>query len=187
MTVSRIMPLCERRNMRVIQKALTFDDVLLVPAHSPVLPREVSLTTRLTRTIQLNIPLVSAAMDTVTEARLAIAHRAGGRHRHRPQEHAAAGAGRRSGEGQALRSGVVQGPDHHPARHDRARGDRAHAQHRISGLPVRRRRAAWSASSPTATCASRPTSTSRCKNIMTPREQLVTVQRGRDASRRPRR
>jgi len=59
--------------MRVIQKALTFDDVLLVPAHSDVLPRDVSLATKLTRNIQLNIPLVSAAMDTVTEARLAIA------------------------------------------------------------------------------------------------------------------
>ncbi len=59
--------------MRVIQKALTFDDVLLVPAHSVVLPRDVSLATKLTRKIKLNIPLVSAAMDTVTEARLAIA------------------------------------------------------------------------------------------------------------------
>ncbi|OPZ02794.1 MAG: Inosine-5'-monophosphate dehydrogenase [Alphaproteobacteria bacterium ADurb.BinA305] len=59
--------------MRVIQKALTFDDVLLVPAHSTVLPRDVSLGTRLARSIPLNIPLVSAAMDTVTEARLAIA------------------------------------------------------------------------------------------------------------------
>ncbi len=59
--------------MRVIQKALTFDDVLLVPAHSTVLPRDVSLRTQLTRQIQINIPLVSAAMDTVTEARLAIA------------------------------------------------------------------------------------------------------------------
>jgi IMP dehydrogenase len=59
--------------MRVIQKALTFDDVLLVPAHSRVLPREVSLKTRLTRKLELNLPLVSAAMDTVTEARLAIA------------------------------------------------------------------------------------------------------------------
>ncbi len=59
--------------MRVIQKALTFDDVLLVPAHSTVLPRDVSLRTRLTRRIRLNIPLVSAAMDTVTESRLAIA------------------------------------------------------------------------------------------------------------------
>ena len=59
--------------MRVIQKALTFDDVLLVPAHSSVLPRDVNLQTKLTRNITLNIPLVSAAMDTVTEARLAIA------------------------------------------------------------------------------------------------------------------
>jgi IMP dehydrogenase len=59
--------------MRLIQKALTFDDVLLVPAHSTVLPRDVQLQTRLTRNIQLNIPLLSAAMDTVTESRLAIA------------------------------------------------------------------------------------------------------------------
>lgn len=59
--------------MRVIQMALTFDDVLLLPAHSRVLPRDVSLRTRLTRSLELNIPLVSAAMDTVTEARLAIA------------------------------------------------------------------------------------------------------------------
>ncbi|HET7765552.1 MAG TPA: IMP dehydrogenase [Burkholderiales bacterium] len=59
--------------MRLVQKALTFDDVLLVPAHSRVLPREVSLKTKLTKRIQLNIPLVSAAMDTVTESRLAIA------------------------------------------------------------------------------------------------------------------
>ena len=59
--------------MRLLQNALTFDDVLLVPAHSNVLPREVSLATQLTRTIRLNIPVVSAAMDTVTEAPLAIA------------------------------------------------------------------------------------------------------------------
>ncbi|CAG7857483.1 IMP dehydrogenase [biofilm metagenome] len=59
--------------MQIIQEALTFDDVLLVPAHSTVLPREVTIKTRLTRSISLNIPLISAAMDTVTEARLAIA------------------------------------------------------------------------------------------------------------------
>jgi IMP dehydrogenase len=59
--------------MRIIQEALTFDDVLLVPAHSTVLPKDVDLQTRLTRDITLNIPLVSAAMDTVTETRLAIA------------------------------------------------------------------------------------------------------------------
>lgn len=59
--------------MRIIEKAYTFDDVLLVPAHSAVLPRDVLLNTALTRNIQLNLPVLSAAMDTVTEARLAIA------------------------------------------------------------------------------------------------------------------
>jgi len=58
--------------MRIIEKAYTFDDVLLVPAHSQVLPRDVSLSTPLTRNITLKLPLLSAAMDTVTEARLAI-------------------------------------------------------------------------------------------------------------------
>ena len=59
--------------MRLLGKALTFDDVLLVPAYSNVLPKDTSLATRFSRRIQLNLPLVSAAMDTVTESRLAIA------------------------------------------------------------------------------------------------------------------
>ena len=59
--------------MQLIGEALTFDDVSLVPAYSQVLPGDVNLTTRLTREIDLNAPLISAAMDTVTEARLAIA------------------------------------------------------------------------------------------------------------------
>jgi len=59
--------------MRIVQDALTFDDVLLVPGHSSVLPKDVELKTPLTRVIALNIPLLSAAMDTVTEARMAIA------------------------------------------------------------------------------------------------------------------
>ena len=59
--------------MRLLGKALTFDDVLLVPAHSAVLPRDVSLGTSLTRSIRLKLPLLSAAMDTVTESPLAIA------------------------------------------------------------------------------------------------------------------
>ena len=59
--------------LRILAEALTYDDVSLVPAHSTVLPKDVSLETRLTRGLRLKIPLVSAAMDTVTEARLAIA------------------------------------------------------------------------------------------------------------------
>ncbi|MDE2254468.1 MAG: IMP dehydrogenase [Betaproteobacteria bacterium] len=59
--------------MRLLGKALTFDDVLLVPAYSQVLPKDTSLSTRVTRRVSLNIPLISAAMDTVTESRLAIA------------------------------------------------------------------------------------------------------------------
>ena len=58
--------------MKILQKALTFEDILLVPAYSEVLPKEVSLQTKLTKNIPLNIPLVSAAMDTVTEYRAAI-------------------------------------------------------------------------------------------------------------------
>jgi IMP dehydrogenase len=59
--------------LRIIQEALTFDDVLLVPSHSTVLPHTAKLNTQLTRGVSLNIPMVSAAMDTVSEARLAIA------------------------------------------------------------------------------------------------------------------
>jgi len=59
--------------MNVLKKALTFDDILLVPAHSTILPKEVDLKTQLTKKITLNTPIISAAMDTVTEARLAIA------------------------------------------------------------------------------------------------------------------
>jgi IMP dehydrogenase len=58
--------------MRILEEALTFDDVLLVPAYSEILPRDVDLSTQLTRSIRLNVPMLSAAMDTVTEARLAI-------------------------------------------------------------------------------------------------------------------
>ena len=58
---------------KIIAEALTFDDVLLVPASSDILPGEVEINTRCTSTIQINIPIMSAAMDTVTEAELAIA------------------------------------------------------------------------------------------------------------------
>ena len=59
--------------LRIAEDALTFDDVLLVPGYSNIIPANVSLKTRITRNIELNMPLLSAAMDTVTEASLAIA------------------------------------------------------------------------------------------------------------------
>ena len=59
--------------LRIQAEALTYDDVSLVPAHSTVLPKDVSLSTRFTRDLRINLPIVSAAMDTVTEARLAVA------------------------------------------------------------------------------------------------------------------
>ncbi len=121
--------------MRLSQKALTFDDVLLVPAFSAILPRDTDLTTRLTRSITLNIPLVSAAMDTVTEARLAIAMAQEGGigivHKNMPPKQQA----RRGRARQALRIRRAARSDHDPAVDDGARGHRADAAARHLGLP----------------------------------------------------
>jgi IMP dehydrogenase len=122
--------------MRLLQTALTFDDVLLVPAHSTVLPREVSLATQLTKQIRLNIPLLSAAMDTVTEARLAIAlAQVGGMgiiHKNMSIEMQAS----RVSRVKRFESGVVIDPvTIHP--HMTVRDVIALTrQHKISGLPV---------------------------------------------------
>ncbi len=103
--------------MRLLGKALTFDDVLLVPAFSQVLPKDTSLATRLSRNITLNLPLVSAAMDTVTEARLAIAIAQEGGigivHKNlTAQEQAAQVAKVKRYESGVLRDPVVITPDH---------------------------------------------------------------------------
>ena len=100
--------------MRIVQEALTFDDVLLVPAYSEVLPREVDLSTRLTRGIRLNLPLVSAAMDTVTEARLAITIAQEGGIGIIHKNMSAAGSGARGWPRQEARERRHQGPDHDP-------------------------------------------------------------------------
>ena len=122
--------------MRLIQRALTFDDVSLIPAHSTVLPRDVNLTTSLTRSITVNIPLVSAAMDTVTEARLAIALAQEGGigivHKNMsPRAQAAEVA-----KVKRFESGVVKDPI--TVRPDMAVRDVLNLtrQHKISGLPV---------------------------------------------------
>ena len=165
--------------MRLLGKALTFDDVLLVPAFSQVLParhrpsRPVSPATS-----RLNLPLVSAAMDTVTEARLAIAIAQEGGigivHKNlTPKQQAAEVARVKRYESGVLRDPITITPDAHGAP-----GDRAVAPARHLRLPGGRRQARWSASSPTATCASRPGSTSPVREIMTPRERLITVSEG---------
>jgi len=122
--------------MRVLQKALTFDDILLVPAHSTVLPRDVRLATRLTKNISLNIPVVSAAMDTVTEARLAIALAQEGGigivHKNMPPSDQAA----QVSKVKRFESGVVKDPitiSPDMMVHDVLKLMRSH---RISGLPV---------------------------------------------------
>ncbi len=122
--------------MRVVQKALTFDDVLLLPAHSSVVPRDVSLQTRLTRRITLNIPLLSAAMDTVTEARLAIAiAQEGGLgvvHKNMsPKAQAAEVA-----KVKRFESGVVKDPITVPPTMSVREVLSLTQQHKISGLPV---------------------------------------------------
>ena len=103
--------------MRLIGNALTFDDVLLVPAFSQVLPKDANLSTQLTRNIRLNLPLLSAAMDTVTEARLAIAMaQEGGMgivHKNlTAQEQAAQVAKVKRHESGVLRDPVVITPEH---------------------------------------------------------------------------
>jgi len=122
--------------MRVVRKALTFDDVLLVPAHSTVVPRDVSLVTRLTRQIALNVPLLSAAMDTVTDARLAIAiAQEGGLgviHKNMTPARQAAEVAKVK----RFESGVVKDPISIPPSMSVREVLALTRKHRISGLPV---------------------------------------------------
>ena len=163
--------------MRLIQKALTFDDVLLVPAHSAVLPRNVDLTTHFTRAIKLKIPLVSAAMDTVTEARLAIAIAQEGGigiiHKNMSIKDQAAHVAKVK----RFESGIVTDPITIPPNMTVRGVLELIQQHRISGLPVvdgakvvgivtnRDLRFETNLDQP-------------IKNIMTPKKRLVTVKEG---------
>ncbi len=160
-----------------MQRALTFDDVSLLPAHSIVLPREVSLATQFTRKLRLNVPVVSAAMDTVTEARLAIALAQGGGigilHKNMPPRDQAI----QVTKVKRFESGVVKDPITIPP--DMTVGEvmALTRQHRISGLPVvegsrvvgivtnRDLRFETNLDQPV-------------RNIMTPRDRLVTVREG---------
>ena len=163
--------------MRLVKKALTFDDVLLVPAFSDVLPRETSLKTRLTRHIGLNIPLLSAAMDTVTEARLAIAMAQEGGigivHKNlSPQRQAAEVAKVKRYESGVLSDPITITPDM------RVRDVIALSrQHKISGLPVvEGRKVVGIVTNRDLRFETRLDEPVR--TIMTPREKLVTVREG---------
>ena len=160
--------------MRLLEQALTFDDILLVPAHSTVLPKEVSLTTQLTQNITLNIPLLSAAMDTVTESELAIAMAEEGGigiiHKNMNPQHQA----EHVLKVKRFESGVVSNPIVIDPNMSVQEVINLTKKHKISGLPViennkvvgivtnRDLRFEENLNQPV-------------KNVMTPRERLVTV------------
>ena len=163
--------------MQIIDEALTFDDVLLIPAHSRVLPRQVSLETRLTRRVSLNIPIISSAMDTVTEARLAIALAAQGGmgiiHKNMSPEQQA----REVLQVKKYEAGVIRDPV--TASPDTSIGEvlQVTRAHNISGVPV------VDGSDLVGIVTSRDLRFETryddpVANIMTPKDRLVTVQEG---------
>ncbi len=163
--------------MRLLGKALTFDDVLLVPAFSQVLPRDTSLATQLSRNIRLNLPLVSAAMDTVTEARLAIALAQEGGigivHKNLSAERQAAEVARvKRYESGVLRDPITVTPDT-PVRQVMELS----RQHGVSGFPVLQgTRVVGIVTNRDLRFETRLDAPVR--EIMTPRERLITVSDG---------
>ncbi|MFT7131183.1 MAG: IMP dehydrogenase, partial [Gammaproteobacteria bacterium] len=165
--------------LRIVEQALTFDDVLLLPGYSEVTAKDVSLKTQLTRGIQLNIPLVSAAMDTVTESRLAIAiaqeggigiiHKSMSIEQQAHQVHAV----------KKHESGVVKDPITIEASEPISRLFEIRTEHNISGVPVLENGnlvgIVTSRDMRFETHMDRPVS-----SIMTPKEKLVTVKEGAD-------
>jgi IMP dehydrogenase len=169
--------LCLEGTMRLAKKALTFDDVLLVPAFSEVLPRDTSLATRLTRRIGLNIPLVSAAMDTVTESRLAIAIAQEGGigivHKNLPP----ADQAREVARVKRFEAGIVRDPITITPEMTVRDVKAITQQHRISGLPVvRGRQVVGIVTNRDLRFETRLDA--QVGSIMTPRERLVTVKEG---------
>ena len=164
--------------MRLIQRALTFDDVSLVPAHSTVLPGDVSLVSALTRTITLNLPIVSAAMDTVTEGRLAIALAQEGGigivHKNMPAKLQAAEVAKVK----RFESGVVKDPI--TVRPEMTVRDVLNLtrQHKISGLPVIDEAGRVAGIVTNRDLRFETNLDQPIRNIMTPRDRLVTVREG---------
>ncbi|MFZ9679053.1 MAG: IMP dehydrogenase, partial [Quisquiliibacterium sp.] len=163
--------------MRLLKKALTFDDVLLVPAFSEILPRDTTLKTRLSRRIGMNIPLVSAAMDTVTEAPLAIAIAQEGGvgivHKNVPVARQAAEVAKVK----RYESGVLSDPITIPPDMKVREVIELTRLHRISGLPVLENgKVAGIVTNRDLRFETRLDAPVR--EIMTPRERLITVREG---------
>jgi IMP dehydrogenase len=165
--------------MRLLQKALTFDDVLLVPAYSDILPKDTSLKTRLTRNISLSIPLVSAAMDTVTEARLAIAMAQEGGIGIVHKNLTATEQAREVAKVKRFESGVVRDPITIPPDMKIRDVIALSQQHGISGFPVvEGRKVVGIITNRDLRFEEELNAEARAK--MTPREKLVTVRDGAD-------
>src|SRR3954463_12298729 len=164
--------------MRVIQKALTFDDVLLLPAHSRILPRDASLKSRLTRKLELNIPLVSAAMDTVTEARLAIAIAQEGGigivHKNLGIREQAAEVAKVK----RFESGVLRDPMTIPPEMTVRQVMELQRAHRISGFPVVKNGGKGVGIVTNRDLRFETELDQPVKNIMTPQKKLITVREG---------
>ncbi|MFL6716493.1 MAG: IMP dehydrogenase [Burkholderiaceae bacterium] len=167
--------------MRLLQKALTFDDVLLVPAYSDILPKDTSLKTRLTRNISLSIPLVSAAMDTVTEARLAIAMAQEGGIGIIHKNLTAREQAREVAKVKRFESGVVRDPITIPPDMKIRDVIALSQQHGISGFPVvEGKKVVGIITNRDLRFEEELNAEARAK--MTPRDKLVTVRDGADLS-----
>src|SRR5690242_19800243 len=167
-----------KRSMRVIQKALTFDDVLLLPAHSRILPRDASLKSRLTRELELNIPLVSAAMDTVTEARLAIAIAQEGGIGIIHKNLAPAAQAAEVAKVKRFESGVLRDPMTIPPEMTVREVMALQQQHKISGFPVVKNGGKVVGIVTNRDLRFETDLDQPVKNIMTPQKKLITVREG---------
>jgi IMP dehydrogenase len=164
--------------MRVIQKALTFDDVLLLPAHSRILPRDAILKSRLSRELELNIPLVSAAMDTVTEARLAIAIAQEGGIGIIHKNLAPAAQAAEVAKVKRFESGVLRDPMTIPPDMTVREVMALQQQHKISGFPVVKNGGKVVGIVTNRDLRFETELDQPVKNIMTPRTKLITVREG---------
>src|SRR5205807_366423 len=164
--------------MRVIQKALTFDDVLLLPAHSRILPRDASLKTRLSRKLELNIPLVSAAMDTVTEARVAIAIAQEGGIGIVHKNLTAPGQAAEVAKVKRFESGVLRDPMTIPPEMTVRQVMELQRSHKISGFPVVKNGGKVVGIVTNRDLRFETQLDQPVKNIMTPQKKLITVREG---------